>query len=67
MTSAYVAIGGSNTCGHEVSRGKSFRELFGRYLVEGRHVDTILNHCTPAMGPKFAATCSKSSGAPEVV
>lgn len=53
-TAAYVAFGGSNTCGHGVTKDANFRTLVQRAL--GPSVRQV-NRCVPATGPLFAAAC----------
>lgn len=53
----YVALGGSNTCGHHVPIPRIFFSLIGSGLQKRGLVNGSLNKCLPAMGPDFSATC----------
>ncbi|KAJ1636198.1 hypothetical protein T492DRAFT_960320 [Pavlovales sp. CCMP2436] len=53
----YVALGGSNTCGHHVNVGRTYAALVGEKLRARGLAVGVANKCAPAMGPDYASTC----------
>ncbi|KAG8465996.1 hypothetical protein KFE25_005566 [Diacronema lutheri] len=54
---AYVALGGSNTCGHGVPPHATFQYLLASELRRRQLISRHDDRCVPAAGPAFAATC----------
>ncbi|KAJ1638549.1 hypothetical protein T492DRAFT_944032 [Pavlovales sp. CCMP2436] len=53
----YVALGGSNTCGHHVNIGRTYAALVGETLRARGLAGGVANECAPAMGSHYASTC----------
>jgi len=67
----YVALGGSNTCGHFIKRSSihcashckcfgancTFVGMLGDFMKKRGLAEHTKNNCVPAMGPEIVATC----------
>jgi hypothetical protein len=54
----YVALGGSNTCGHGVQPAQSFQYIIAAELKRRLAIVRHDNRCVPAAGPAFASSCA---------